>query len=66
MKKRPESDPLLAELDEARQRIWDECGRDKDTYVATLMEFQEQMRRDGWKFVTPRESTASPPSHSSR
>lgn len=59
-------DWLFEELDEARQRIWDECGRDEDTYVATLMEFQEQLRRDGWKFVEPRESEASPPSHSFR
>lgn len=45
MKKQSESDPLLDELDEARERIWDECGRDEDTYVATLMKFQEQLRR---------------------
>jgi hypothetical protein len=55
MKKQPESDPLLEELDEARQRIWDECGRDEDTYFAMLIEGQEQLRRKGWKFSAPRE-----------
>jgi hypothetical protein len=53
-------DPLLDELDEVRQRIWDECGRDEDTYVATLMEFQEQMRRDGWKFAPPADAEDEP------
>lgn len=55
MRKHPESDPLLDELDEVRQRIWDECGRDEDTYVAMLIKGQEQLRREGWKFAPPRE-----------
>jgi hypothetical protein len=51
MKQDHESDPLLDELDEVRQRIWDECDRDPDKYFAMLMEYQEQLRREGWKFV---------------
>jgi hypothetical protein len=54
MKQDNEVDPLLAELDEVRQRIWDECDRDKDKYFAMLMEYQEQLRREGWKFAEPR------------
>jgi hypothetical protein len=46
-----DGDPLLDELDDTRQRIWDECGRDEDTYVAMLMELQEQLRREGWKIA---------------
>lgn len=53
MKKDHERDPLLHELDEVRQRIWDECDRDMDKYFAMLMEFQEQLRREGWKLVDP-------------
>jgi hypothetical protein len=51
MKKKRDSDPLLDELDEVRQRIWDECDQDTDKYFAMLVEFQEQLRREGWKFV---------------
>jgi hypothetical protein len=53
MKQDHESDPLLEELDEVRRRIWDECDQSEDKYFAMLMDFQEQLRRDGWKFVPP-------------
>jgi hypothetical protein len=51
-----ESDPLLEELDEVRRRIWEECGEDQDRYVATLLEGQEALRRQGWKFAAARDS----------
>ncbi len=61
MKKRPESDPLLEELDEVRRRIWEECGEDEDQYFAMLIEGQEQLRREGWKFAPPADTRDEPP-----
>jgi hypothetical protein len=55
MSQKHESDPLLEELDEVRRRIWEECGKDRDKYVAMLLEGQEELRRQGWKFVAPPE-----------
>lgn len=51
-----ESDPLLDELDEVRWRIWEACDEDEDKYFAMLLEGQEQLRREGWKFVPPRDA----------
>jgi hypothetical protein len=44
-------DEVLDELYEVRQRIWDECDRDLDKYIARQVEFMEQLRRQGWKFT---------------
>lgn len=59
MNQQHEGDPLLEELDEVRRRIWVECGEDEDQYFAMLIEGQEQLRREGWKFATPREATGT-------
>jgi hypothetical protein len=45
-------DPLLDELDEIRQRIWDECDRDIEKYFAMILESQEKLRREGWKILS--------------
>lgn len=55
MNQQHENDPLLEELDEVRRRIWEACGEDEDQYFAMLIEGQEQLRREGWKFAEPRE-----------
>jgi hypothetical protein len=39
----PESeDPLLAELDDIRRRIFEECGNDPQRYIAFYREYQKQ------------------------
>lgn len=40
---RPKSgDPLLDEVDEARQRILEECGGDPDKVLESYLEYQKQ------------------------
>jgi hypothetical protein len=48
-----ESDPLLDELDEVRERIWDSCDRDLDKYFAMLQEGHRELVRQGWKEAPP-------------
>ncbi|HEY0017293.1 MAG TPA: hypothetical protein VGC13_13365 [Longimicrobium sp.] len=35
-------DPLLDEVDEARQRILEECGNDPDKVLESYLEYQKQ------------------------
>lgn len=39
----PDSDdPVLEELDDVRQRIFEECGNDPQRYIAFYREYQKQ------------------------
>lgn len=35
-------DPVLDELDDARRRIFEECGNDPQRYIAFYREYQKQ------------------------
>ena len=41
-RRRKTGDPLLDEVDEARQRILEECGGDPDKVLESYLEYQKQ------------------------
>lgn len=56
MSESEQRDPLFEELDEVRQRIWDECDQDLDKYFAMLVRCHQQLLREGWVEAPPRDA----------
>jgi hypothetical protein len=50
------ADDVIEEVREARRQLWARFENDPAKLVAIPMEYQEQLRREGWKFVTPRDA----------
>jgi hypothetical protein len=57
-------DPIVREIHDVRQRLWEECGRDLDRYLARLKaaELQHEGRLVTVEDVEKRSRAASEPS----
>jgi hypothetical protein len=52
-------DEALDELYEVRQRIWESCDCDLDTYFAMLQAYHKQLLLEGWKEAPPRDARSA-------